>query len=67
MFPWLGVAWWGMAAGQWVLTQRREWISGALPLVLNPLAVLGRWSLSFYMLHQPILIGALVAVVKLRG
>ena len=27
---------------------------------LAPLAVLGRWSLSFYMLHQPVFIGVLV-------
>ena len=67
LFPWLGVAWWGMAAGQWVLARRRQWFSCALPRVLDPLAILGRWSLSFYMLHQPILIGALLAVVKLRG
>jgi peptidoglycan/LPS O-acetylase OafA/YrhL len=26
---------------------------------VRPLAVLGGWSLSFYMLHQPILIGSL--------
>ena len=66
LFPWLGAAWWGLAAGQWVLVQRRAWITGALPRALNPLAVLGRWSLSFYMVHQPVLIGALMAVVALR-
>ena len=29
-------------------------------------AVLGRWSLSFYMLHQPLLIGALTGLQALR-
>jgi uncharacterized membrane protein len=66
LFPWLGVAWWGLAAGQWVLAHRRGWFTGPLPRALAPLAVLGRWSLSFYMLHQPVLIGLLVAVVALR-
>jgi len=31
------------------------------------MAVLGRWSLSFYMLHQPVLVGLLMAVSWLRG
>ncbi len=66
LLPWLGVAWWGLAAGQWVLAQRRGWLTGPLPDTLSPLAVLGRWSLSFYMLHQPILIGALMAWTALR-
>jgi peptidoglycan/LPS O-acetylase OafA/YrhL len=35
--------------------------------VLRPLAALGRWSLSFYMLHQPVLIGALGLWMAWRG
>ena len=66
LLPWLGAAWWGLAAGQWLWARRREWITGALPRALNPLAVLGRWSLSFYMLHQPALIGLLWLVAALK-
>lgn len=66
LLPWIGVMWWGMAAGQWVLAHRREWLTGALPPALHPMAVLGRWSLSFYMLHQPVLIGLLLLVIALR-
>ena len=66
VLPWLGVMWWGLAAGQWVLARRRTWVTGALPERLRPLAVLGRWSLSFYMLHQPALIGLLMAWLALR-
>jgi uncharacterized membrane protein len=65
LLPWLGVMWWGVAAGQWVLANRRHWLTGGIPNVLRPMAVLGRWSLSFYMLHQPILIGALWLLVQL--
>ena len=78
LFPWLGVMWWGMAAGQWVLARRSDWMgksnieSGSKsnkrnnstdekkPAVLKPLAFLGRWSLSYYLLHQPVMIGALM-------
>jgi len=49
-----------------VLAHRRDWLSGPLPRALQPLALLGRWSLSFYMLHQPVFIGALMAFVALR-
>ncbi len=66
VFPWLGLMWWGLAAGQWVLAHRPEWVSGHLPQRLAPLARLGRWSLSFYMLHQPLLIGLLMLVTLLR-
>jgi uncharacterized membrane protein len=66
LLPWLGVMWWGLAAGQWTLGHRREWVAGTLPRTFSPLAVLGRWSLSFYMLHQPVLIGLLSAWMALR-
>lgn len=57
VLPWLGVMWWGLAAGLWVLQHRPHWVGGALPVAFKPLGLLGRWSLSFYMLHQPVLIG----------
>ena len=66
LLPWLGVMWWGLAGGRWVLRRRRHWISGGLPAGLAPWALLGRWSLSFYMLHQPLLFGVLMAWVALR-
>ena len=60
LLPWLGVMLWGLAAGQWLLLRRPQLLSGALPSWLRPLASLGRRSLSFYMLHQPVLIGAIM-------
>jgi peptidoglycan/LPS O-acetylase OafA/YrhL len=44
-------------AGQWLLRTAAGLLAGAVPAPLRPLAVLGRWSLSFYMLHQPVFIG----------
>jgi len=67
LLPWLGVMWWGMAGGQWMLARRRHWIAGAVWRWLRPVAVLGRWSLSFYMVHQPVLIGLLLLVTALRS
>ena len=67
VLPWLGVMWWGLAAGQWLLRERPGWLAGTLARPLAPLAALGRWSLAFYMLHQPVLIGLLLAFTALRG
>jgi len=61
VLPWLGVMLWGLAAGQWLLARHRSALAGGLPTALQPLALLGRWSLSFYMLHQPLLIGLVLA------
>jgi peptidoglycan/LPS O-acetylase OafA/YrhL len=33
-----------------------------LPVTFKPLARIGRWSLSYYVLHQPVMIGALMAI-----
>ena len=67
VLPWLGVLWWGLAAGQWAMRARRGWLQWPLPVVVRPLATLGRLSLSYYMLHQPVMIGLLMAVVWLMG
>lgn len=67
VLPWLGVMLWGLAAGQWLRAHRQGALAGALPAALLPLAALGRWSLSFYMLHQPVLIGAILAWKALAG
>jgi uncharacterized membrane protein len=67
VLPWLGVLLFGLAAGQWLLSARPAWLGGALPAPARPLALLGRWSLSFYMLHQPVFIGALMALQALRA
>ena len=66
VLPWLGVMWWGAAAGQWALAHRRHWLTGAVPRMAAPLDVLGRWSLTFYMVHQPVLIGLVTAWLALR-
>ncbi|HEV6964861.1 MULTISPECIES: DUF1624 domain-containing protein [Roseateles] len=60
LLPWLGP----MLLGFVVTRARPQLWAGAAP---RPLAVLGRWSLSFYMVHQPVLIGALMAVQLLKG
>ena len=61
VLPWLGVMLAGVLLGHRLLKQRPQLLSGSLPGALRPLAVLGTWSLTFYMLHQPILIGAIYA------
>ena len=75
LVPWLGVVWWGMAAGTWVLRWRPHWLGGhAGPAATAParaagtgvLAMLGRWSLPYYLLHQPVMIGVLMAISALK-
>ena len=60
LFPWLGVMWWGVALGNGWLSEPPGWLHRRLPAALQPLAGLGRWSLSYYLLHQPVLIAVLL-------
>lgn len=66
LLPWLGVMGAGVACGQWLLGKRTQLLTqasaacvhGPLAWLLRPLARLGQWSLSYYLLHQPVLFGA---------
>ena len=68
LLPWFGVMLWGFAAASLARTPGRPgWMFGALPRALTPLAALGRWPLSFYMLHQPVLIGLVLLGKTMSG
>ena len=57
LLPWLGVMWWGVAAGGWALRERAPWLGSGAPARggRKALMLLGRWSLCYYLLHQPVL------------
>lgn len=59
LLPWLGVMLWGVAATRWLMRRHPDWLQAPLPTAAVPLARLGRWSLAYYMVHQPVLIGGL--------
>jgi len=67
LLPWLGVMLIGLLAGQRWVSADPSPLAGPLPRWAQPLATLGRWSLSYYMLHQPVLIGLLLAWRRLGG
>ena len=62
LFPWAGVVLIGIGIGHWL---RRRAFAPIAPLARAPawIAFLGRHSLAVYMVHQPILIGALWVLV----
>lgn len=62
VLPWLGVMLWGLAATGWLIERRPAWLYAAAPRWTAPLALLGRWPLTVYMVHQPLLIGTLLAL-----
>jgi uncharacterized membrane protein len=58
LFPWMAVMWWGMAAGQRLTIRATN--------TPHALVWLGRWSLTWYMLHQPLLIGGLMVFAAIK-
>ena len=70
VLPWLGVMWWGVAAGRWALVNRPTWLGAGLSPaqgLMRVLVVMGRWSLSYYLLHQPVMLGLLAGYLWLVG
>lgn len=68
LLPWLGVMWWGLAATQWLLAHRPAWLAAGTERAspgFTGLSLLGRWSLTFYMVHQPVLLGGIGAWLHL--
>lgn len=70
VFPWFGVVLLGIAGMQGLLGSAaadriRRWRSQAWPV--RALALLGRWSLPVYVLHQPLMIGIFWAVLQLNS
>lgn len=66
VFPWLGVMWWGMAAASRLVLTRPDLLETQMPIICKPLVGLGRCSLTYYMLHQPVIVGILFAIAWLR-
>ncbi|RFO97612.1 hypothetical protein DIC66_07045 [Rhodoferax lacus] len=74
LFPWLGVMCFGLATGQWLVCRHAAALERASQALgrgvpgapLRGLAFLGRWSLSYYMLHQPLLLGGLSLLAWMR-
>ena len=66
LLPWLGVVWWGrrraLAAGA-----AARWFAGRAARAARAAGRARALVLSFYMLHQPVLIGALMLVALRDG
>ncbi len=67
LLPWLGAMCLGVALGRLLNARAPRLLSLRLPAAAKPLAVIGRHSLLWYMLHQPILLGGLTLYVKWAG
>ncbi|MBY0451910.1 MAG: DUF1624 domain-containing protein [Bdellovibrionaceae bacterium] len=67
LIPWLGVLLVGFAAGRWILANAKSFFAGELKSHFQWLAVLGQWSLSYYLVHQPVLFGVVMLAKKITG
>ena len=69
VFPWFGVVLLGVAAGRGILARPglALWRWPATGGLARILARAGRWSLAIYLIHQPLLIGALMLAAPLFG
>ncbi len=68
LVPWLAAMWWGMAAGQWALRHRPHWLGASdaqATGVRRVLVKLGQWSLPYYLVHQPVMLGLIWLALQL--
>ncbi len=66
LMPWFGVLLLGVAAGQYLARHHGAWLHAPLGAGARPLVTLGRWSLLFYLLHQPLFFALLNGYKTLR-
>lgn len=67
LLPWLGVMLWGMWLAQVLMRHRPAWLRAPASSAWALPRTLGQWSLTFYMVHQPLLLGALQAYLALHA
>lgn len=72
LVPWMGTLWLAMALGKRILTgsgrevqgRTSRLLSGPLRGLFSGLSALGRWSLVYYMVHQPVMLGMLMLALR---
>lgn len=67
LLPWMGMVWLGMAMGPRLLRKLTARLNHLMqgPLI-RTLALIGRWPLTLYMVHQPVFWGVLLAAESFR-